>query len=338
MPTKRERYQRASMRGGLGVRKKLSEESLRNTYRLNGVLTGYAVARCHDKYGRWEFGHTVGVIVRKTSSVVQIRWADDPENIVSYNQGDARYEVDRDRWKILGAVQGNPLDPNNALTDALTMLRSLGNNDEAAAIADTPPTEETKDMTSPEKQSNAATERAAAKKAVTNGDLKDRETYTAKQVATRCGTDSKTMRKFFRSTASTVEPVGQGGRYEFAATDLPKIKREFETWRKKAASRRTTPKPTVHITEVMDKVKNEWNTPPIDPIQIKKVAEDAAAEDDEVDAGQVEAAILDQLEQEAADRVRDIFGEDHEPTSEEIEEMMRLEPELDLDDLDSQDI
>lgn len=333
--TKRERYERANMRGGLGVRKRLSEESLRETYRLNGVRSGFAVARCHDKYGRWEFGYTVGVIVRKTASIVQIRWADKPEEIQTYGQGDARYEVDRARWRILGAVQGNPLDPDNDLIRALTGLRQLGNNQGAAAIADipTPSTEETEDMTSPEKQSNAAAERAAAKKALTNGDLKDRETYTAKQVATRCGTDSKTMRKFFRSSASTVEPVGQGGRYEFAASDLPKIKREFDAWRKKAASRRTTPKPTVPITEVMDKAKVEYTKG-----QIKKVAEDAAEGDPDIDPAQVEAAILDQLEQEAADKVREIFGEDHEPTHEEIEEMMRLEGELDLDDLDAQDV
>lgn len=61
-------------------------------------------------------------------------------------------------------------------------------------------------------------------------DLPDRDTYTAKQVATRIGTDAKTLRKFFRSSASTVEPVGQGGRYEFDAEDMPQIKQEFETW------------------------------------------------------------------------------------------------------------
>lgn len=56
------------------------------------------------------------------------------------------------------------------------------------------------------------------------------ETYTAKQVATRIGTDAKTLRKFFRSPASTIEPCGQGGRYEFAKEDLPTIKAEFTKW------------------------------------------------------------------------------------------------------------
>src|SRR5690606_10457475 len=56
------------------------------------------------------------------------------------------------------------------------------------------------------------------------------DTLTAKQVATRLGTDAKNLRKFFRSKASTVEPVGQGGRYEFNASDFEKIKAEFDAW------------------------------------------------------------------------------------------------------------
>lgn len=56
------------------------------------------------------------------------------------------------------------------------------------------------------------------------------ETLTAKQVATRIGTDAKTLRKFFRSSNSTVEAVGQGGRYEFAKEDLEKIRSEFTNW------------------------------------------------------------------------------------------------------------
>ena len=64
-------------------------------------------------------------------------------------------------------------------------------------------------------------------------------TLTAKQVATRIGTDAKSLRKFFRSSASTVEAVGQGGRYEFDKADLPKIKAEFEAWNSKKPARTT---------------------------------------------------------------------------------------------------
>jgi hypothetical protein len=68
---------------------------------------------------------------------------------------------------------------------------------------------------------------------------KERETYTAKQVATRIGTDAKTLRKFFRSPASTIEAVGQGGRYEFDAADLPQIKKEFDGWQSGKTPRAT---------------------------------------------------------------------------------------------------
>jgi hypothetical protein len=79
----------------------------------------------------------------------------------------------------------------------------------------------------------------------TKGDPVDKiepngETYTAKQIATRIGTDAKTLRKFFRSASSTVEACGQGGRYEFAKSDLPQIKAEFEKYQSTARTR--TPK------------------------------------------------------------------------------------------------
>lgn len=96
-----------------------------------------------------------------------------------------------------------------------------------------------------EQMSKAAQEREAAKKMIAAGELKDREIYTAKQVATRLGTDAKTLRKFFRSNHSTVEPVGQGGRYEFDAADMPQIKKEFVSWQKKSAARRTAPHPVM---------------------------------------------------------------------------------------------
>lgn len=302
MVSKRERYERANMRGGLGVRKRLSEESLRETYRLNGVRTGMAVARCLDRYGRWDMGFTVGIIVRKTASIVQLRWADSPDEIHTYDQGDARYEVDRGRWRVLGLVQSSPLAADDPIAVALTKLRQEHSIGMPADDADTPPTEEI-DAEMAEKMSKAAQERAAAKKALTNGELKERETYTAKQVAARCGTDSKTMRKFFRSPASTVEPVGQGGRYEFDSKDFPKIKREFDAWRKKAVSRQTKPKPPVIETDAED-------------ISLDRVA-------DAIERAQEEPEV-------------DLYGEDPgDPTEEDL---AKLEDEdIDLDDLELDD-
>lgn len=287
----------------MGVRKRLSEDSLKTSYRLNGVPTGSAVARCRDKYGRWEYGYYIGVIVRRTSSSVQIRWWGGAD-IVSYNQGDARYEVDRGRWKILGVLRGNPLDPDNPLVDALTeMMGEYKVLASASADDPTPPTEETKDM----EASNAAREREAAQRALANGDLKDRDTYTAKQVAARCGTDSKTMRKFFRSSHSTVEPVGQGGRYEFDAKDFPKIKKEFDTWRKQSQSRSTKPAPR-------PKTIAEIHTEEEAIKDAEHLSREPEIEDEEVDSWGVPV--------------------DREPTPEELEEM---DEDLDLDDLDADD-
>lgn len=287
------------MRGGMGVRKRLSEDSLKQTYRLNGVQTGSAVARCRDKYGRWEYGYYLGIIVRRTASSVQIRWMGE-EDITNYSQGDARYEVDRGRWKILGILRGNPLDPDNPIADALTkMLGEYKVLASASADDPTPPTEETEDM----EASNAAREREAAQRALANGDLKDRETYTAKQVASRCGADAKTMRKFFRSSHSTVEPVGQGGRYEFDAKDFPKIKREFDAWRKRSESRSTKPKTIAQIHTEEEAIKDA-----------EHLSREPEVGDEEVDS----------------------WGSsvEREPTPEELEAM---DEDLDLDDLDAED-
>lgn len=56
------------------------------------------------------------------------------------------------------------------------------------------------------------------------------KTYSAKQVATRIGTDAKQLRKFFRDSKSGYSSVGQGGRYDFPETEIPKIKTAFDEW------------------------------------------------------------------------------------------------------------
>jgi len=337
MASRRERYESANIRGGMGVRKRLSEESFRPTYRLNGVQRGATIAECLDRFGRWEGGYRLGTLVRKTAHWVYIKW-DDEDEIAMVDQGDARYKVDREFWKVTSPRIGDPLSGERGVS--LTTLAGSARI-QASANADTPPTEENEDMA--KEQSNAAAERDAAQNALKNGELRERETYTAKQVAYRCGTDAKTMRKFFRSKASTVEPVGQGGRYEFQATDMPKIKAEFDAWRKKADSRapidttsRDAAKAQVRKIAKPNPVQNfkptsgdhDRPTPKADMTN-DELADRIEALQAEDEGPKLIATPSPELaealrEEEAADRVRELLGIDRDPTSEELEEMMRV--------------
>lgn len=125
------------------------------------------------------------------------------------------------------------------------------------------------------------------------------ETLTAKQVATRIGTDAKTLRKFFRSPNSTVEAVGQGGRYEFAKEDLEKIRSEFTSWNTNKPAR--APKGS----------KKDADAEP------KRKVEDIPEEDLELDDDELETS---------ADEVDDDELEDDELEDDELD--------LELDDED----
>jgi hypothetical protein len=83
-----------------------------------------------------------------------------------------------------------------------------------------------------------------------------------------------------KSPASTVEPVGSGGRYEFEKSDLPKIKKEFETWRSQHAARGTKrsgkdtpPKNTQEVIEIED----------AEELDIDELDDEVADEDLELD-------------------------------------------------------
>lgn len=105
------------------------------------------------------------------------------------------------------------------------------------------------------------------------------DTFSAKQVATRIGTDAKTLRKFLRSKASPYEAVGQGARYEFPKEDLAEIKRIFQKWEK--AKRITVPAavkpaPVVSDMEIIDEIIGDEDPEPTE-------AELAAIEAGEID-------------------------------------------------------
>lgn len=50
---------------------------------------------------------------------------------------------------------------------------------------------------------------------------------SAKEAAKELGTDARSLRKFLRSDASPIDPVGQGKRYEFSKGDVAKLKKVF---------------------------------------------------------------------------------------------------------------
>jgi hypothetical protein len=53
---------------------------------------------------------------------------------------------------------------------------------------------------------------------------------TTKEVAEELGTDSKTLRKFFRSDKCEIEPVGQGKRYAITPDDIDELRTAFDLW------------------------------------------------------------------------------------------------------------
>jgi hypothetical protein len=67
------------------------------------------------------------------------------------------------------------------------------------------------------------------------------ETFSAKQIARRIGTDAKTFRKWLRSSASPYPPVGQGKRYEFPKADLERIKLHFDAWQNRGPKGKVAP-------------------------------------------------------------------------------------------------
>jgi hypothetical protein len=50
-------------------------------------------------------------------------------------------------------------------------------------------------------------------------------------VATRLGTTPRVLRQFLRSSFSTFQAVGSGGRYDFTDRDVSTIEKRFSEWR-----------------------------------------------------------------------------------------------------------
>lgn len=91
------------------------------------------------------------------------------------------------------------------------------------------------------------------------------KTYSAKQVATRIGTDAKQLRKFFRDEDSGYTPVGQGKRYDFPEADLPKIKSAFDTWNATKTRRNRTPSPQAKLASAAGLIPGQRKDSPSIP-------------------------------------------------------------------------
>lgn len=79
--------------------------------------------------------------------------------------------------------------------------------------------------------------------------MSDERMFSAKQVASRIGTDAKQLRKFFRDPNSGYDPVGQGGRYDFPESELAKIAEAFATWSSTKRTRNRTASPQRKLAE-----------------------------------------------------------------------------------------
>jgi hypothetical protein len=287
-------------RGGLGARKKLAERQAKAVkYRLTGVEAGSAVVECLDRYRRWSLGHRVGYIARNGVEMVHVQW-EDADDLTVYPSSEARYYVDTNRWRITPPRAQNVMEAlsqpsQNGASCALTGKSGHG------SIMLSPPTEgtETREIgMAAAQQAESSKITAKFKKPASLAPVADkpvdRETYTAKQVATRISTDAKTLRKFFRSDASTVEPVGQGGRYEFDAADLPQIKAEFSKWNSRQAGKssptgKSSPKPAavVEVDEDAEEL-DDASEPSEEELALEEAAADELGlldldEDDEED-------------------------------------------------------
>lgn len=289
-------------RGGIAARKALAEKIERSSrYRLFGTPPGTRVAECVDKYGRWELGHRVGSIVRSTADTIYVHWHGDTD-LTYYRQGDARYEVDRGRWRLSPPPQK-------------TVFSALTGEAENASIMPSPPQQ---GETKTEEDHKSMTTQKKTEEPV--------ETYSAKQVATRIGTDPKTLRKFFRSPKSTFEPVGQGGRYEFPKSDLPAIQKAFDAWKDgkpvksdAARSKPTDPKPGLQKKESKGPVgKDKQSKHKPGPVTTRTVTPTPAPVEEDDD---------EELD------LADIPDADAEPTEDDLEELdLELDEDDDLDD------
>lgn len=159
---------------------------------------------------------------------------------------------------------------------------------------------------------------------------------SAKEVARELGTDARTLRKFFRSGDSPVDPVGQGSRYQVESKEMKKVKKAFDAWstssKKKEEKPPTAPEPA-HTEEVDIELEGD-DTPDHESMTVKELKEELKMRglpingSKKVLIARLQEDDEDALEDEDSDGMEDI-EEELEPDDEELEEI-----ELELDDED----
>jgi hypothetical protein len=60
--------------------------------------------------------------------------------------------------------------------------------------------------------------------------MSESNTLSAKELAQRCGTDPKTVRKFLRDHLPQDEQPGQGGRYAFTKGQVKELVKAYKAW------------------------------------------------------------------------------------------------------------
>lgn len=76
------------------------------------------------------------------------------------------------------------------------------------------------------------------------------------EVANQLGTDTKMLRRFLRSKASPVKPVGSGARYRITRDDMPAIEESFKAWAKNRPIT-TVPRPRRDPTPIVAQSRDE---------------------------------------------------------------------------------
>lgn len=199
--------------------------------------------------------------------------------------------------------------------------------------------------------------------------MAEEKTFSAKQVATRIGTEAKTLRKFFRDANSGYKAVGQGGRYDFPESELPEIREKFNAWNKgkvkrnrptnaeraaAAKAKPAVPRQRKEAPEEPRVPRRSRNAPPPSPLDEddlltrcrSSIGERAKARGVTTDrtgrwvkAPELMAVIQDLADRERAKKAFDsmleeVLEEQEEPTEEELAELGQEEYDALIDSLE----